>query len=122
LGRDRQADEGREMVTRPQCSEQVGSSSVSAHMGHVDCLPRNLCGRDGMKLRLLRVMMDTVKQKSQGLLLLPMGQDFCDGRFANDHGTYSHWSLSVSGCLCTHLLRPRVSRRPVDSYAGELGS
>ena len=81
MGRDRQADEGREMVTRPQCSEQVGSSSVSAHTGHVDCLPRNLCGRDGMKLRLLRVMMDTVKQKSQGLLLLPMGPDFCDGRF-----------------------------------------
>jgi hypothetical protein len=75
LGRDRQADGGREMVTRPQCSEQVGSSSVSAHMGRVDCLPRNLCDRDGMRLRSLRVMTDTVRQKS-GLAYFPMGQDF----------------------------------------------
>jgi hypothetical protein len=68
LGRDRQADEGRGMVTSPQVAEQVGSSSVSAHMGRVDCLQRNLCGRDGMNLRSLRVMTDTVRQ-SQGLLL-----------------------------------------------------
>jgi hypothetical protein len=76
LGRDRQADGVRGEETRLQCSEQVGSSSVSVHMGHVDCLPRNLCDRDGMKLRSLRVMTDTVRQKCQGLLFSPMGQDF----------------------------------------------
>ena len=68
MGRDRQADEGRGMVTRPQFVGRVGSSSVSAHMGRVDCLLRNLCDRDGMKLRSPRVMTDTVGHKS-GLLL-----------------------------------------------------
>ena len=52
------------MVTNPQFVEQVGNSSVFAHMGRVDCLQRNLCDRDGMNLRSLKVMTDTVRQKS----------------------------------------------------------
>jgi hypothetical protein len=77
LGKGRQADGGRGMVTSPQFAEQVGSSSVSAHMDRVDCLQRNLCDRNGMNLRSLRVMTDTVRQ-SQGLLLLPMDRGFCE--------------------------------------------
>ena len=63
LGRDRQADGDRGMVTSPQVAEQVGNSSVFARMGRVDCLQRNLCDRDGMNLRSQRVMTDTVRQR-----------------------------------------------------------
>lgn len=39
---------------------------------------------------------------------------------ADDGSTHCHWALAVSRRLCIHPLRPRVSRRSVDSYASKL--
>jgi hypothetical protein len=72
-GRDKQADGGRGMVASLQFAEQVGSSSVSAHMGRADCLQGKLGDRGGMNLRSLKVMTDTVRHSQGSCYFSPMG-------------------------------------------------